>query len=257
VTARPGQGPVPEQGGAGSSVLTMLVVCLIGGGLVVAGISTQLHRWSPPPVPPASAAQPALWESARGAAETRTPAVRHPNVTAVPMSRSAPVAVRIPAIGVRAQVISLGLDPSGGVAVPSLATPQLVSWYDGGSAPGQPGPAVLLGHVDSATVGPAVFYLLGKLRPGDMVYVTRGDHRTAVFRTSSVALYPQGDFPTKQVYGATARPTLRLVTCGGQFDPQSGHYLDRIIAFATYVGQEALPVGVSRGGGVGVPPRHR
>ena len=123
------------------------------------------------------------------------------------------------------------------MAVPSLDTPFLTSWYDRGSAPGQDGPAVLLGHVDSAAVGPAVFYRLGDLARGDLVYVTRKDHRTAVFRVTAVAVYPEQDFPTKQVYGFTPRPTLRLITCGGDFDERTHLYLDRTIVFAVYAGQ--------------------
>jgi hypothetical protein len=94
----------------------------------------------------------------------------------------------------------------------------------------------LLGHVDAAGVGPAVFYRLGELRPGNLVYVTRRDRRTAVFRVTSVGLYPQHAFPTMRVYGHTRRPTLRLVTCGGQFDWATHLYLDRTIVFADFVG---------------------
>jgi hypothetical protein len=152
-------------------------------------------------------------------------------------ARSAPVTVRIPAIGVAAKIISVGLNGHGGVAVPPLATPMLVGWYDRGAAPGQAGAAVLLGHVDSALTGPAVFYKLGELRPGNLVYVTRKDNRTVVFTVTSVALYPETDFPSLRVYGFTAAPTLRLVTCGGDFDWQTHHYLDRTVVFARYAGQ--------------------
>ena len=123
------------------------------------------------------------------------------------------------------------------MAVPPLSTPFLTSWYDRGSAPGQDGPAVLLGHVDAAGVGPAVFYKLGDLVPGDLVYITRRDHQTAVFRVTAVALYPEQDFPAKQVYSFTPGPTLRLITCGGDFDAQTRHYLGRTIAFAVYAGE--------------------
>jgi sortase (surface protein transpeptidase) len=149
-----------------------------------------------------------------------------------------PVSLKIPAIGVNAHVIPLGLDASGGVAVPPLRTPFLTSWYDRGSAPGQAGPAVLLGHVDSAAVGPAVFYKLGDLARGDLVYITRKDHRTVVFRVTKVALYRQQDFPTRQVYGFTPGPTLRLITCGGDYDERTHLYLDRTIAFAVYAGEK-------------------
>jgi hypothetical protein len=148
-----------------------------------------------------------------------------------PLPRSVPVSLTIPAIGVKAQVIPLGLDASGGVAIPHLSTPFVTSWYDKGPAPGQDGPAVLLGHVDAAGVGPGVFYKLGDLVPGDLVYVTRRDHRTVVFRVTAVALYSEQDFPSKEVYGYTPHPTLRLIT---------HHYLDRTIAFAVYAGERLM-----------------
>jgi sortase (surface protein transpeptidase) len=160
-----------------------------------------------------------------------------------PLPRSVPVRLTIPAIGVSAQVIPLGLDAGGGVAIPPLSTPFLTSWYDQGPAPGQDGPAVLLGHVDAAAVGPAVFYKLGDLVPGDLVYVSREDHRTAVFRVTAVAMYQEQDFPTKQVYGFTPDPTLRLITCGGDYDARTHYYLDRTIAFAVYAGERAASPG--------------
>jgi len=201
---------------------------LVVSGLVVVVIGQHTHRWAPPPAPPSAAllATP----TASGGAAT--------GLVAAPLPRSAPVSVRIPAIGVAARIIPVGLNANRTVQVPSLRTPFLTGWFDGGAAPGQTGPAVLLGHVDSALVGPAVFYRLGELRPGNLVYITRDDQRVAVFRIGSVALYPQWDFPTKQVYGFTMRPTLRLITCGGDFDTHTHLYLDRTIAFASYVGQE-------------------
>jgi hypothetical protein len=200
----------------------MIAICLIGAGLLVIGVNADLHRWASPPVPSAAAARPPGAAAARGRGGG--------------LPRSVPVTLRIPAIGVDARVIPLGLDASGGVAVPPLSTPFLTSWYDGGSAPGQAGPAVLLGHVDSAAVGPAVFYKLGDLVSGDLVYVTRKDHRTAAFRVTAVGLYPKQDFPTREVYGFTPHPTLRLITCGGEYDERTHHYLDRTIAFAVYAG---------------------
>jgi hypothetical protein len=214
----------------------MVAICLIGAGLLVIGVNAELHRWAPPPEPPAAAAPPGAAAPAARAGATGARAGRRPG--AAPLPRSVPVSLRIPAIGVNARVISLGLDASGGVAVPPLRTPFLTSWYDRGSAPGQDGPAVLLGHVDSAAVGPAVFYKLGDLARGDLVYITRKDHRTAVFRVTRVALYPEQDFPTRQVYGFTPGPTLRLITCGGDYDERTHLYLDRTIAFAVYAGEK-------------------
>jgi hypothetical protein len=217
-----------------NSWLIMAAISFMGAGLLVIGVNAELHRWSPPPVPPA-AARP-LAAAALGG----TGAGRGRGGPAAPLPVSVPVSLRIPAIGVNARVISLGLDASGGVAVPPLSTPFVTSWYDRGPAPGQDGPAVLLGHVDAAGVGPAVFYKLGDLVPGDLVYVTRKDHRTVVFRVTAVTLYPEQDFPAKEVYGYTPHPTLRLITCGGDYDGRTHHYLDRTIAFAVYAGERPL-----------------
>ena len=153
------------------------------------------------------------------------------------MARSVPLALAIPAIRVRAKIIALGLRPGGSPAVPPLATPFVTGWYDPGPTPGAPGAAVIFGHVDSAAVGPAVFYDLGRLRTGDLIDVTLADRRTAVFRVYGAGLYLKTDFPSLGVYGYTRWPTLRLITCGGEFDRRSGQYLGNVVVFAEYVGQ--------------------
>ena len=221
--------------------LTYLAVLLAGAGLLMVGLSQRVHRWAPPPVPPASAALDrqapdfAVPHDARvdgPATQPRSAPRLHP----APLRRSLPLTVRIPAIGINARIVPLGLGRDHTVEVPSLSTPMLTSWFDNGAAPGQRGAAVLFGHVDSALTGPAVFYRLGDLRPGALIYVTRADHRTAVFRVQSVMLFSQWDFPDRRIYGYSRRPVLRLVTCGGQFDTKTHQYLDRTVAFATYLG---------------------
>lgn len=149
------------------------------------------------------------------------------------MPYARPVRLTIPAIGVGAPIVALGENPDGTVQVPPLSKPSETSWFDLGPAPGQRGPAVLLGHVDTAATGPAVFYKLGDLQPGDTVLVTRADHLTAVFRVDRIAMYAKVSFPSILVYGPTATSQLRLITCGGPFDAQTGHYLDNTIVFAS------------------------
>jgi hypothetical protein len=205
------------------TLVTSMSVLVAVAGLAMTYISQHTPRWAPPPAPPAAAA------AARGAATGRG---------AAPLSRSLPVRVRVPSIGVDARIIPLGLGPGRTVRVPSLSTPMLASWFDQGAAPGQRGSAVLFGHVDTAVTGPAVFYRLGDLRPGDLIYVTRADGQTAVFRVNSVALFPQWSFPSQRVYGHSTDPQLRLITCGGDFDTQTHLYLDRTIAFASYLGHK-------------------
>jgi hypothetical protein len=232
-------------------------VFLACAGITIIGVSQRTHRWSAPPVPPSSIAlqaqlpappaEPATVAPSRSAAAATAtatataapaPAPRlRRELNPTPLRRSLPLTVRIPAIGVDARVIPLGLGPDDIVNVPSLTTPMLTSWFDGGVTPGQVGPAVLFGHVDSAVTGPAVFYRLGDLRPGNLVYVTRADHRTAVFQVDAVDLYSESSFPDTAIYSSTATPVLRLITCGGQFDTQTHLYLDRTVAYARYLGQ--------------------
>jgi sortase (surface protein transpeptidase) len=141
--------------------------------------------------------------------------------------------VEIPAIGVSARVVSLGLQRDRSLEVPTnFAT---VGWWNGGPKPGEPGPAVLTGHVDSRETGPAVFYRLRELQPGDKVRYIRRDRSVVRFVVQRLEQHPKADFPTAEVYGDTNRPALRLITCGGEFNDATGHYLDNLIAFAQRV----------------------
>ncbi len=140
-----------------------------------------------------------------------------------------PVRLRIPAIGVDAPVGRLGLEAGGAIAAPTRW--QDTGWYAGGPRPGQPGPAVLLGHVDSTT-GPAVFHRLGRLTPGTPVLVDRADGTTVRFRVSGRLQVAKSRFPADLVYGPTLTPSLRLVTCGGEFDRRTGHYTDNVVVTA-------------------------
>jgi sortase (surface protein transpeptidase) len=153
-----------------------------------------------------------------------TPAAR-----AQPPRASRPVRVRIPAIGVDAPLVSLGLDSRGALMVPRGF--REAGWWTGGARPGERGPAVIAGHVDSKT-GPAVFFGLARLRAGDSVIVGRRDGSRVRFIVRRVARFPKAHFPTRRVYGPTRRPELRLITCSGEFDSASGHYLDNTVVYA-------------------------
>ena len=143
-----------------------------------------------------------------------------------------PVAVTIPAAGVRTPLDRLGLGSDGEVQAP--ARWQVPGWYAAGPAPGDPGPAVVLGHVDSPA-GPAVFARLAELRPGDRVEVTRADGSTGVFTVDRSVSVPQEGFPTAEVYGPTPDAQLRLITCDGDYDRTAGRYLHNLVVFATLV----------------------
>lgn len=150
----------------------------------------------------------------------------------VVLPRSVPVRVQIPAIGVDSALIDLGLLPDGTLEVPSTAFP--AGWYTGAPTPGERGPAVIAGHVDLDRV-PGVFHDLAALRAGDLVVVDRQDGRSVTFVIDEVGTYPKDSFPTAAVYGDTAGPQLRLITCGGEFDDAVGHYEDNVVVFASIV----------------------
>jgi hypothetical protein len=148
-----------------------------------------------------------------------------------------PASLTIPAIGVRADGIKdLGLTSGGELEVPGDAT--TVGWFTGAPSPGEAGPAVLAAHVDYKHVSGA-FSRLKELRPGEQAKVGRTDGRTAVFTVYRVERYAKAEFPTDQVYGDTADPELRLITCGGAFDHSSGNYLDNVVVYARLTGVEA------------------
>jgi sortase (surface protein transpeptidase) len=143
-----------------------------------------------------------------------------------------PVRIDIPRIGVTSRLLRLGRDEKGAVETPPESAWDVAGWYTGGPRPGDPGSAVILGHVDSKKSGPAVFYRLRELRPGDQVRVTRADGSVVRFGVQRTAQFPKASFPTDQVYYPTLAPELRLVTCGGSFDDIAGHYRSNIIVFA-------------------------
>lgn len=144
-----------------------------------------------------------------------------------------PVALTIPAIGVRTRLIRLGLTSAGTLQVP--ATFDVAGWYDRSPRPGAPGSSVIAGHIDSLA-GPAVFFRLRHLRRGDRAYVRRADGTLAVFRVTAVHMYSKDRFPTAAVYGPVPNPQLRLITCGGTFDRALGSYLSNVVAYAVETG---------------------
>ncbi len=156
------------------------------------------------------------------------------------LQASAPVSLTIPSLGVSSTLLDLGLNADGTVQVPSLDDPHSkAGWYRNSPEPGSIGPAIILGHIDSKKFGPGVFYNLGNLKPGQEVDVTRKDGSVAVFRIDGVRSYPKNKFPTKEVYGNIDHAGLRLITCGGTFDADSGSYESNIVAFASLASARA------------------
>jgi hypothetical protein len=156
------------------------------------------------------------------------------------VTSTAPSSLTIGAIGLRTSLVTLGRAADGTAQVPPNTT--VAGWYSDGPAPGQPGPAVILGHVDSYT-GPGIFFGLHELRPGAVIKVGEGD-ATLRFEVQEVRTYDKTDFPTVAVFGPTPDRALRLITCGGVFDHATGHYDSNVVVFATEVG--APPANVAR-----------
>jgi len=154
-----------------------------------------------------------------------------PVVEAAHLARSVPVRLQIAAIGVDSRLMDLGLKSDGSMEVPPRGFP--AGWFTGAPTPGELGPAIIAGHVDMK--GPGVFYNLHSLKTGDRVTITRKDGSAPVFRVTRVEQFPKDQFPTKLVYDNIDHAGLRLITCGGTFNRQSGHYEDNIIAFADLV----------------------
>ncbi|MGI9016577.1 MAG: class F sortase [Euzebya sp.] len=187
-----------------------------------------------PPQPPPSAAGSVGPVQVPTAVPTARPAL-DPHATAIPAAPPVPdpVAIDIEAIGVHSPLQHLGRTAQNTLQVPTGPRYDEAAWYDGSSAPGAVGTAVILGHVDSVEDGPSVFYELGRLRPGDEISVDRADGSEVVFAVEGVRRYPKDEFPALLVYGETDHPSLRLITCGGAFDQSTGRYEDNVVVFAS------------------------
>jgi Sortase domain len=147
----------------------------------------------------------------------------------VPLTVSRPVTVTVPAVGLSAGIVPVGLDGNGQIDVPA---PSLAGWYQPGPAPGAVGPAVLVGHVDTRS-GAAVFYRLTAARPGDEIDVGRADGSQSHFVISAVTTVKKAAFPADAVFARTSGAAIRLITCTGPFNPRSHHYVDSLIVWGT------------------------
>ncbi|MEV5419981.1 class F sortase [Streptomyces albogriseolus] len=171
-----------------------------------------------------------------GPAVRESPGHRSPSAAGSPVSgprplaRSVPVGLEIPAIGVDTPVVRLGLAPDRTVEVPPITADDPAGWYRYSPTPGRPGPSVILGHVTVGAHGDGVFRHLARLRRDDGITVRLENGTAAEFAVTSVRTVAKAGFPTEDVYGDTARPELRLITCGGPLE--DGEYRDNVIVFA-------------------------
>jgi hypothetical protein len=202
--------------------LAVAALVLAGTGLVVDALTAA------PQAPP----QPSVAAAPRFAAGGAT----DPGDAAPPAGPSLPVELRVPAIDVTASVTPVGIDPDGSVQIPPAGRSDVAGWYAPGPTPGEAGNAVLVGHVDSRTAGPGVFFNLGRLNPGEEITVRRNDGSVGRFRVDGVESYAKAAVPGDLVFGAATTPGLRLITCGGDWDPARHSYENNIVAYATLVG---------------------
>jgi hypothetical protein len=231
-TARPAARPAVQQSGlvrravasrTWKVVIGGLAVALLLAPLLICGIFVvKLDRATAPAEAVPVLATPAALAPPSAEAVRVAPS---PSIETAP-----PVQLIVPALGIDSRLAGLRVDREG-----RLQTPQdydRAGWYRDGVVPGDPGPAVLVGHVDSHS-GPAVFFGLSSLKKGDIALVRRADGTTVTFVVQSIESFPKDEFPTERVYGSTEGPELRLITCGGEFDRRSDHYLNNIVVFAT------------------------
>ena len=222
-----GVGPEPSAGrGRALRVVLPIVVAVLVAFVVAVGYlmlreprgTAEVGRWAGTPAVAPASARPA--EDMDG--------VPNPFRTVPSDLSGPPTRLRVGAIGVDTSLETLKLGTDGELQPPK--TNEKAGWYADGTAPGDVGPAVLAGHVDSQQ-GPAVFYRLREVTAGDKIEVTRGD-KTVTFTVTATGWYPKKAFPTDEVYGPTPDRQLRLITCGGVFDKTLRSYQDNFVVYA-------------------------
>ncbi len=227
-------------GKVGGLALAAIVV-----GAVLIGIAVAAQKSAPTPPASAAGTLDAAPSSTAKSASSRpsagptslAPSSAAPSASASsaepPLGPSKPVSISIPAIDVKSAVFAIGKDDDGTLKVPQPG-PNLnkVAWFEKSPTPGQPGPAVLEGHVDSVQ-GPSVFFELGDVRPGNKIIIKRHDGRTVTFTVNAVRDYQKDAFPTRDVYGSgdLSKSEIRLITCS-DFDKSIRHHVGNLIVFA-------------------------
>lgn len=222
--ARPAPPPAGGPRPAALRLALTLLVAVIAAGALLADRARAPSRASGPPAqaaaavpgPPASRLSPGV--------------VGVPDRAAVTGPRAAvPVRLRIPALHIDTGLDALTRRPDGTLSTPPRWS--VPGWYRGGPRPGEQGPAVIAGHVDS-TAGPAVFFGLRWLHRGDPVDVVERGGRVLHFAVGDIRRVPKNRFPTALVYGPQPVPVLRLITCTGRFDLAARSYQDNLVVSA-------------------------
>jgi hypothetical protein len=216
---------IPAALGAAGILGVVVVALLVTGGR--AGMPDAAPEAAPnaavSPTPTASASPNAF--DAGG--------LQDPSVAAPAVDVGDPVSVQIPSLGIASSLEDLAIGPGGELAAP--VDYDRAGWYADGPAPGEIGPAIIAGHVDSTT-GPAVFYRVSELKDGDEIVVDTDTGESLTFVVTGRTQSAKATFPTADVYSNVPRPELRLITCAGFFDRSTGHYTDNLIVFASLKG---------------------
>lgn len=173
-------------------------------------------------------------DASTGSSRSNGPGAAAPASAAAPVRKPAsrPVRLAVPAIKVNAPVTPVGQAKDGSVDVPPLTEHDQTGWYDRAAVPGDPGRAIIVGHVDTKS-GPAVFYRLRSLKPGARIQVTRADRSVVTFKVDSVEYFDKSNLPAARVYGDSGPAELRLITCGGEWVGGRTGYQDNVIVFAS------------------------
>ncbi|MFJ3668990.1 class F sortase [Streptomyces sp. NPDC090106] len=207
----------PSHGTGRRRLGTAVLLALCVAGVLNSGRAADRAVLGPAAEPGVAEAGRALPPDAVGASAARAP--------------SRPLTLRIPALGVTAPLLRVGLDRRGAIQAPPYGQPGAAGWYEGSVTPGEPGASIVVGHVDTRT-GPAVFSGLGTLETGDRLQVGRADGTTVDFVVHEVRFFDREGFPDARVYGAGHRPELRVITCGGRYDRERRRYAGNIVVFA-------------------------
>lgn len=155
-----------------------------------------------------------------------------PKVKPVTLSKSEPVSLNIPDVGISTSLSTVGKQQDNTLEVPVSA--EIPGWYRLSPTPGELGPSIIVGHVDSPK-GPAVFWRLRELTAGQIIEVKRADNTTAKFKITEILQFEQNNFPTEKVYGNIEHAGLRLITCGGTFNRITQQYSHNTVVFASLI----------------------
>lgn len=222
---------------AAAVLLVSLTFGVAGCGSESAPISTGSTAAAQPSAPaPESSSAPTQGPSSAIGAATSQPAPQP--VEGPILAKSAPVSLAIPDIGLTTDLMSLGRDAKGEAEVPPGEAGSPAGWYKYSPTPGELGPSVILGHVNTTTTPDGVFFRLHELRPGEQFSVARADGTVAVFAVDRSEVFKKDQFPTLAVYGNTQRAEIRLITCGG-YEPSTGEFTENTVVYGHLLSSRA------------------